>query len=105
MGNGKSTGRHGPAQCDTAKALNLRSTRHGRPRLPRARAGHAPFSIFHSSVVCALLVATSFCAAGPINYADPPQGLFDDEWTMILLNGGKCGYAHTTLTRTGDTIG
>ena len=105
MGNGKSTGRHGPAQCDTAKALNLRSTRHDRPRLPRARAGHAPFSILHSSVVCALLVATSFCAAGPINYADPPQGLFDDEWTMILLNGCKCGYAHTTLTRKGDTIG
>ena len=65
----------------------------------------SPFSIFHFSVVCALLVAASFCAAaGGIDYTNPPQGLFYDEWAVIRINGQQCGYTHTTLTRQGDTV-
>ena len=77
----------------------------------RARAWRPTFFIFHSqfsilsfSVVCALLAAASFCAAGPIDYTNPPQGVFLDEWAVILLDGQKCGYSHSTLTRKGDTI-
>ncbi len=50
---------------------------------------HSPFSVV--------------VAAG-LDYANPPQGVFLDDWAVILLNGQKCGYAHFTVTRKGDTI-
>ncbi|MCP4592971.1 MAG: transglutaminase family protein [bacterium] len=46
----------------------------------------------------------SICLAGSVDYQDPPQGQFFDDWSIIYLNGQKCGYSHTTLTRKGDVV-
>ncbi len=56
--------------------------------------------------VCASCVALEVEAApgGPINYADPPQGVFIDDWMSIELLGNKAGYLHTEVSRTGDMI-
>lgn len=39
-----------------------------------------------------------------IDFRDPPQGTFRDDWMIVELAGGKAGYAHNTVTRDGDTI-
>ena len=54
------------------------------------------FFIFH----CPLPVSH----AAALDYANPPQGPFLDDWSLIKLNGQKCGYSHSTFTRKGDTI-
>lgn len=44
-------------------------------------------------------------AAEPaINYLDPPQGRFADDWMQVEMLGEKAGYAHSVLTRDGDLI-
>lgn len=50
------------------------------------------------------------CVAGvaaadtPVNYLDPPQGVFSDEWMIVELSGAKAGYTHSTMSRRGDMI-
>src|SRR5262249_53348946 len=42
--------------------------------------------------------------ATPIDPANPPEGLFIDEWFIIEMAGGKAGHGHSTVTREGDHI-
>ncbi len=35
---------------------------------------------------------------------NPPMGLFSDEWLELYLSGGKIGYGHSQMSRTGDVI-
>lgn len=35
---------------------------------------------------------------------NPPQGLFNDDWMIVLLDGQKAGYSHSTQVRDGDEI-
>ena len=35
---------------------------------------------------------------------DPPQGLFADEWLIVLFDGQKAGYAHQTMSRQDDVV-
>lgn len=58
------------------------------------------------SVVSVFLVSGSAAAgsAQVIDPKNPPQGLFSDEWTDVMMMGGKVGYGHSTMTRQGDRI-
>ena len=40
----------------------------------------------------------------PVNLADPPQGLFADDWYAVQLLGKKAGHMHAISRREGDTI-
>ena len=40
----------------------------------------------------------------PVDLADPPQGLFVDDWYAVQLLGKKAGHMHATSRREGDTI-
>lgn len=42
--------------------------------------------------------------AAPINPENPPQGLFSDEWSEIYFGGNKVGYAHSMMSRDGESI-
>ncbi len=46
-----------------------------------------------------LCAAAATAGDAPINYLDPPQGTFSDEWMIVELSGQKAGYAHTTMSR------
>ncbi|MEM9226770.1 MAG: transglutaminase-like domain-containing protein [Verrucomicrobiota bacterium] len=54
-----------------------------------------PFVFFFS--VCALL-------GQDYNVDDPPQGLFDEQWMEVYLDGQKAGYFHSTIRREGELI-
>ncbi len=55
--------------------------------------------------LCSVLMATPATRAGePVNYLDPPQGAFVDDWMIVSLDGAKGGYSHSTMSRDGDTI-
>lgn len=51
-----------------------------------------------------VLIAPTWAPGDPVNFLDPPQGLFSDEWATVELTGKKVGYSHTTMSRQGDTI-
>lgn len=40
----------------------------------------------------------------PYDPADPPQGLFSEEWQSVYLNGAKSGWSVMRFTRMGDLI-
>lgn len=42
--------------------------------------------------------------AGRIDPDNPPQGLFSDEWLMVMFNGQKAGHAHQTMSREQDVV-
>ncbi len=42
--------------------------------------------------------------AGDIDFRNPPQGRFADQWFEVYMGGGKAGYAHNTMSRDGDRI-
>ncbi|MFQ5495438.1 MAG: hypothetical protein ACE5EX_08660, partial [Phycisphaerae bacterium] len=50
------------------------------------------------------LMPVAAAVAKPIDPRNPPQGRFLDEWLEVYMAGGKVGYAHSTLTRNGDTV-
>lgn len=52
----------------------------------------------------ALLPAGLSRAAEVVDVDNPPDGLFSDEWAEVYLQGGKVGYAHSTMLRQGDRI-
>ena len=54
------------------------------------------------AALAAVLVCTT--AQGDYEPADPPQGLFDDNYYAIELLGRKCGYARFADKREGDVI-
>ena len=56
------------------------------------------------AVCCALVPAGSVSAGSDVNFLDPPQGLFSDEWMVLQGEGEKVGYSNTTLSRQGDLI-
>ena len=49
-------------------------------------------------------LACSAVAAAPIDYKNPAEGRFSDQWLEIYLNGAKVGYGHTTMAREGKLI-
>lgn len=56
-------------------------------------------------VVAVSVFVGRFALAGEaINYADPPQGVFIDEWMSVEMMGVRAGYAHNEVSRTGDEI-
>ncbi len=59
-------------------------------------------------VLCAFVafaVTTAIAAAGEaVNWRDPPQGVFDDHWMVVMINGQRSGYSHMTIKRVGDVI-
>ncbi|MEE9296100.1 MAG: transglutaminase family protein [Phycisphaerae bacterium] len=54
--------------------------------------------------LCFLLYGPVAASDKPINYLDPPQGRFIDDWMIVELSGAKAGYAHSTMSREGDEI-
>lgn len=54
--------------------------------------------------VCCLVCPAVTFADRPVGLLDPPQGRFNDEWMILRLGGEKVGYAHSTMSRRGDTI-
>ncbi len=42
--------------------------------------------------------------ADSIDFSNPPQGRFLDEWAVVYMAGGKVGYMHSTMSRDGDLI-
>ncbi len=58
-----------------------------------------------------ILTVTAMCGvfnhvtmAGEIDYNDPPQGVFVDEWLTMDMAGKRVGYLHAEVSRTGDEI-
>jgi hypothetical protein len=50
-------------------------------------------------------VATASLPPAPqYDFHNPPQGVFDDEWMEIFMNGQKVGYGHQLFRREGDLI-
>ena len=49
-------------------------------------------------------LVVSSVQAGGVDFTNPPQGVFVDDWAVVYLNGQKCGFSQTVLTRKGDTI-
>ena len=39
-----------------------------------------------------------------VDYLDPPQGRFIDDWMLVAFGGEKIGYSHNTMSRDGDVI-
>src|SRR5262249_35485413 len=39
-----------------------------------------------------------------VDWKNPPQGVFFDEWYAVRLADVQCGYMHSTLRRDGDEI-
>ncbi|MCK4660406.1 MAG: transglutaminase domain-containing protein [Phycisphaerae bacterium] len=60
--------------------------------------------VIQSLVVCMMLVSVPLGLAGGLDYRNPPQGKFVDEWAVIRMGGQKCGYNHTVMTRKGDMV-
>jgi hypothetical protein len=54
-------------------------------------------------LLCTLLPA-GLVMARPVDWLDPAQGRFLDEWAEIYMAGSKVGYMHSTLEREGDLI-
>ena len=52
----------------------------------------------------AATTATALPPAAKYDYHNPPQGVFDDEWMEVFMNGQKVGYGHQVLRRDGDLI-
>lgn len=59
-----------------------------------------------AAVLCTVAILCSpFVRAESIDYDDPPQGVFLDDWMRIDLEGmGRVGYAHNEVARDGDHI-
>ncbi|HUU82493.1 MAG TPA: transglutaminase-like domain-containing protein [Phycisphaerae bacterium] len=55
-------------------------------------------------VLVGVLLLPQASPAGTIDSADPPRGLFSDEWMVILFAGQKAGYAHQTMSRQDDVV-
>ncbi len=51
-----------------------------------------------------VIVAMACTDAFAFDPADPPQGVFVDEWLIMEMGGHRVGYLHSELSRTGDTI-
>ncbi len=49
-------------------------------------------------------VATVEGVSKKTDYANPPQGVFVDEWMLVNLGENKVGYMHSEVSRQGDTI-
>ncbi len=61
------------------------------------------------ALVAAVTLPCVAQAQPAIDYRDPPQGTFRDDWLVVELTGGdfaggKAGYAHNTVSRDGDVI-
>ncbi len=55
--------------------------------------------------VCSAFIGPPVASAGePLDYLNPPQGTFVDDWLLVELEGNKAGYSHSTMTREGDVI-
>ncbi|MBI3834271.1 MAG: transglutaminase domain-containing protein [Planctomycetes bacterium] len=50
------------------------------------------------------LIPCGLALAAPLDPKNPPMGRFSDDWAELYMSGGKVGYAHTTMTREGDSI-
>ncbi len=56
-------------------------------------------------ICCCCLWTVPAGAADPeIDYLDPPQGQFFDDWMIVSLSDAKAGYVHTAMSRAGDEI-
>ena len=54
--------------------------------------------------VLLLALCLTPATAAPIDPNNPPDGLFADDWAELFLDGGKVGYAHSTMSRDGNLI-
>ncbi len=61
-------------------------------------------TLFCLIFTCAAPLFAAPPPAPEFDYADPPQGLFVDEWMEMRLGEGKVGWSHTTFTRRGDEV-
>jgi len=67
----------------------------------------SPYGRLACCAVCAglFLLAAAPCAmASKVDLSDPPQGVFIDEWMVVEMMGGKVGYSHAEIARTGNEI-
>lgn len=61
-------------------------------------------------LACVLAVALPFGAQAetakpkPINYNDPPQGVFEDHWYAVVVNGQHAGFSRIAHRRKGDQV-
>jgi hypothetical protein len=49
-------------------------------------------------------MTTAVAESDQIDPKNPPDGRFLDEWSTVHMAGGKIGYSHLAITRTGDLI-
>ncbi|MCG3128722.1 MAG: hypothetical protein CHACPFDD_03613 [Phycisphaerae bacterium] len=82
------------ARLDTFHEAPRLASRPSRPKCTRLR----PWT----AVLLAGLLAP-FCPARQTS-ADPPQGLFLDQWEIVLINGQRAGHTHRVRTRTGERV-
>jgi len=50
------------------------------------------------------MVWAPWVRAAPIDWKDPPQGVFEDRWYLVTVNGQRAGYSRTATKRVGQTI-
>lgn len=62
------------------------------------------FSKTLTKLSLACLIVAPFVAGNARASDDPPQGLIDEGWFVLKLQGRKCGHMHATTTRVGDEI-
>lgn len=57
-------------------------------------------------VLASVLVSPSAPVArgATVDWRNPPQGVVEDRWYAVLINGQRSGYSHATVKRTGNTI-
>ncbi len=55
-------------------------------------------------VVVLIAVAGMASAERSFDPANPPQGVFIDEWYSVMLQGAQCGFMHSVTRREGDRI-
>ncbi len=68
----------------------------------------APFKAIRFSgalVACIVFVTSGRAVAGAtVDWRDPPQGVFEDRWYVVLVNGQRSGYSRMASKRVGQTI-
>lgn len=60
-------------------------------------------------ILCCLFAVVAIAGDGvpasdAVDYLDPPQGRFIEDWMVVEFDGEKIGYAHNTMSRDGDVI-
>jgi len=56
------------------------------------------------AVLALVMVAASAAGARADDLLNPKQGVFNEDWMLIELDGQKVGYGHSQMTRAGDDI-